>query len=40
VLKPDIVKLEMSLTRDVDSSPVKRKIISAMVSLCREKSTL
>jgi len=36
VLEPDIVKVDMSLTRDVDQSPIKQKIIRAMTALCHE----
>jgi EAL domain-containing protein (putative c-di-GMP-specific phosphodiesterase class I) len=36
VLEPDIVKVDMSLTRDVDRSPIKQKIIRAMTTLCHE----
>ncbi|MGE0323415.1 MAG: EAL domain-containing protein [Polyangiaceae bacterium] len=35
-LEPDLVKLDMSLIRDVDSSPVKRRLVASMVSLCAE----
>jgi EAL domain-containing protein (putative c-di-GMP-specific phosphodiesterase class I) len=36
LLEPDIVKLDMSLTRDVDQSPVKQKLVGSMTALCRE----
>jgi EAL domain-containing protein (putative c-di-GMP-specific phosphodiesterase class I) len=36
VLEPDIVKVDMSLTRNVDQSPIKQKIIRAMTALCHE----
>jgi EAL domain-containing protein (putative c-di-GMP-specific phosphodiesterase class I) len=36
VLEPDIVKVDMALTRDVDQSPIKQKIIRAMTTLCHE----
>lgn len=36
LLEPEIVKLDMSLTRGIDSSPVKRKLVSSLVGLCRE----
>ncbi|MGE0546290.1 MAG: EAL domain-containing protein [Kofleriaceae bacterium] len=35
-LEPDVVKLDMSLVRDVDSQPKKRSIMSAIATLCRE----
>lgn len=34
VLEPDVVKLDMSLVRDVQSSPTKQKLIRSMTSLC------
>jgi EAL domain-containing protein (putative c-di-GMP-specific phosphodiesterase class I)/CheY-like chemotaxis protein len=36
VLEPDFVKLDMSLIRDVDRSPVKQKLIKSMSHLCRD----
>jgi EAL domain-containing protein (putative c-di-GMP-specific phosphodiesterase class I) len=36
MLEPDIVKVDMSLVRDVDKTPVKRRLISSITSLCRE----
>jgi EAL domain-containing protein (putative c-di-GMP-specific phosphodiesterase class I) len=36
VLEPEIVKLDMTLTRDVNQSPVKQKLIASMAALCRE----
>jgi EAL domain-containing protein (putative c-di-GMP-specific phosphodiesterase class I) len=39
-LEPDMVKLDMSLVRDVDANPLKRKLIGSMVSLCRELGIL
>jgi EAL domain-containing protein (putative c-di-GMP-specific phosphodiesterase class I) len=35
-LEPEIVKLDMSLTRGVDRSTVKQKLISSFTVLCRE----
>ena len=35
-LEPEIVKLDMSLIRDVHESPTKQKLIYAMTSLCKE----
>ncbi len=39
-LKPEIVKLDMSLIRGVQSDPMKRKLIAAMTSLSHEMSIL
>jgi EAL domain-containing protein (putative c-di-GMP-specific phosphodiesterase class I) len=35
-MRPDVVKLDMSLTRGVDKDPTKRKLVQAMCDLCRE----
>ncbi len=35
-IEPAVVKLDMSLIRDVDRSPVKQRIIRGMVQLCRD----
>jgi EAL domain-containing protein (putative c-di-GMP-specific phosphodiesterase class I) len=35
-LEPDIVKLDMSLIRDLDQHAKKRRIVAAIASLCRE----
>ncbi len=35
-LEPEIVKLDMSLTRDADAEPKKQKLIASMARLCRE----
>jgi EAL domain-containing protein (putative c-di-GMP-specific phosphodiesterase class I) len=35
-LEPEIVKLDMSLIRDIDRLPVKRRVVSAIATLCRE----
>lgn len=34
--QPDILKIDMELTRDIDSRPVSRTIISAVLMVCRE----
>lgn len=39
-LEPEIVKLDMSLVRDVHVSETKRKVIRSMASLCREMGML
>lgn len=38
-LEPDIVKIDMSLVRDVDREPKKQKLIAAIASLCRDLGT-
>lgn len=35
-LQPDIVKLDMSLIRDIDSSKLKSKLVGSMVNACHE----
>jgi len=37
-LEPEIVKLDMSLVRNVHQEPTKQRLIRSMVSLCREMS--
>ncbi len=39
-LGPDVIKLDMTLVRDVHVSPIKRDIITAVVGLCRRSGTL
>jgi EAL domain-containing protein (putative c-di-GMP-specific phosphodiesterase class I) len=39
-LEPDIVKLDMSLVRDVHRTPTKRKLIRSMIELCRDMRIL
>lgn len=39
-LEPDIVKLDMSLIRDADKSPLKRKLIGSLTSVCQELGVL
>jgi len=36
LLEPEFVKIDMSLTRDVDKSPVKQKLVASLTSLCRD----
>jgi EAL domain-containing protein (putative c-di-GMP-specific phosphodiesterase class I) len=36
LLEPEVVKLDMSLVRDVHKIPTKQKLIRSMVGLCRE----
>lgn len=35
-LEPEVVKLDMTLVRNVHAEPTKKKLIMSMVSLCRE----
>jgi EAL domain-containing protein (putative c-di-GMP-specific phosphodiesterase class I) len=35
-IHPDIVKLDIALVRDLDTDPVRRALISGMVSFARE----
>jgi EAL domain-containing protein (putative c-di-GMP-specific phosphodiesterase class I)/ActR/RegA family two-component response regulator len=35
-LEPDVVKLDMTLVRNADTEPVKRKLIGSMATLCRD----
>lgn len=35
-LEPEIVKLDMSLVRDIDQHPTKRRVVAAIAMLCRE----
>ena len=35
-LRPDYIKLDMSLTRDIDSDPERRALIVAMIGFARE----
>lgn len=34
--QPDIIKLDMALTRDIDSNPARRAIVSGVLLTCRE----
>lgn len=36
LLKPDMVKLDMALVRDIDRDPVKRRLASLVIELCRD----
>jgi EAL domain-containing protein (putative c-di-GMP-specific phosphodiesterase class I) len=36
LLEPETVKLDMSLIRGIDAVPMKRKLVRAMATLCRE----
>lgn len=40
VLEPEVVKLDISLIRNVHAEPTKRKLIGSMASLCREMGLL
>lgn len=35
-LEPDVVKVDMSLVRGVDSSPTKQKLLGSIIGLCRD----
>lgn len=35
-LEPDLVKLDMSLVRDVDRHPTKQKLVASLAGVCRE----
>lgn len=37
MLQPDVVKLDMSLIRDVDTCPRKRCVVESMISLCTQQ---
>jgi EAL domain-containing protein (putative c-di-GMP-specific phosphodiesterase class I) len=39
-LEPDVVKLDMSLVRNVNKEPTKLKLIRSMISLCAEMGLL
>ncbi|HEY3594952.1 MAG TPA: EAL domain-containing response regulator [Polyangiaceae bacterium] len=39
-LEPDIVKLDMSLVRNIDHEPVKQKVVASMVGLCKDMGLL
>jgi EAL domain-containing protein (putative c-di-GMP-specific phosphodiesterase class I) len=39
-LEPDVVKLDMTLVRNCDSEPVKRKLIGSMATLCKDLGML
>lgn len=34
LLEPDIVKIDMSLVRDIDKSPIKRRLVESLTRLC------
>ena len=35
-LEPEVVKVDMSLMRGIDSSPMKQKLVRSIVALCTE----
>jgi EAL domain-containing protein (putative c-di-GMP-specific phosphodiesterase class I) len=39
-LKPEIVKADMSLVRNVHAEPLKRRLVASLVQLCRETGSL
>ena len=36
LLEPDVVKLDMALIRDIDSAPLRQRLVRAMATLCEE----
>jgi EAL domain-containing protein (putative c-di-GMP-specific phosphodiesterase class I) len=40
LLEPEIVKLDMTLVRDIDTSPVKQKLVASMTTLCGDMGIL
>src|SRR5262249_50940790 len=39
-LEPDVVKLDMSLTRNISANPVKQRVVESMTTLCRQMGML
>lgn len=39
-LAPEFAKIDISLVRDIEKSPVKQRLVRAIVSLCKESGTL
>lgn len=39
VLEPEFAKLDMSLVRSIHTSPLRQRLVSSMVSLCRDLNT-
>jgi EAL domain-containing protein (putative c-di-GMP-specific phosphodiesterase class I) len=35
-LEPELVKLDMSLVRDIDKNPTKEKLVRSMIALCKD----
>jgi EAL domain-containing protein (putative c-di-GMP-specific phosphodiesterase class I) len=40
LLEPEIVKIDMALTRDIDKSAVKQKLVASLCGLCREMNLI
>ena len=36
ILEPDFVKIDMSLVRDIDHSPIKHRLVRSMAEVCRD----
>jgi len=36
LVRPDIVKMDMSLTRAIDQDPMRRRIVDGLVTLCHD----
>lgn len=39
-LEPELVKLDMSLVRDIDKNPMKEKLVRSMTALCKDLGML
>lgn len=39
-LDTDIVKLDMSLVRDIDKQPLKQRLVASIINLCRDHQTM
>jgi EAL domain-containing protein (putative c-di-GMP-specific phosphodiesterase class I) len=35
-IEPEVVKLDMSLSRDIDSEPTRRRLVASIVTVCRD----
>lgn len=40
MLEPDIVKIDMSLVRDIQREPIKQRIVRSLTSLCHESGLI
>ena len=38
MLRPDLIKLDMALVRDIDKDPVKRRLAGLLIQLCKDLS--
>jgi EAL domain-containing protein (putative c-di-GMP-specific phosphodiesterase class I) len=39
-MEPDVVKVDLSLVRGIDSSPVKQRVVASLVGVCRDMGLL